>query len=196
MIASGKLYFFRNTKSTKMRIIVEGAKCVGKSTLCNKLVSKFGGTIVHFPTNSETGKKAADMLRTCSTPEEYDRCQEVMEQDIDETLAGMSNDQNWILDRSFISNAVYRNTRFVELKSKYFDTLDNYMIIMMLASTEDILKWAEARVEKPITDVEKSKLATSADRFKAIADCLGCVPISGVDDIAELTPEKYVIIRK
>lgn len=178
-----------------MIIIVEGAKCVGKSTLCNKLATKFGGTIIHFPTTSETGKRAANMLRDCSTTEEYDRCQEVMEQDIDETLAKLSDDQNWILDRSFISNAVYRRTNFVELKTKYFDNLDDYMVIVILASTENILKWVEARVEKPITDVEKSKLASSVDRFKTVADCFGCTPISGIDDIAELVPKKYVITR-
>jgi thymidylate kinase len=152
-----------------MFIIVEGPKYCGKSTLCTKLQQKFGGEIIHFPTNSKKGAMAMDMLRRPSlTPEEYVRCQDLMSEDIDETLASLDESKMWILDRSFISNAVYRDGEHIIIPDKYLDIIDRSEIIIMDTEWDVIVERIELRTEKKMTAIEQSKLKRSYDRFKSL----------------------------
>jgi len=162
-----------------MFIIIEGPKCCGKTTLCNRLAKEYGGEIIHFPTNSPTGKLAFEMLASG----DYNTCQELMEKDIDETLSGLDPNKLWILDRSFISNAVYRNTEHLIIKDKYIDILDQSMLVILLASTSNLNEWIKLRVEKPLNSTELNKLNWSNDRFHKISEMLGCVELPRVEEI-------------
>jgi thymidylate kinase len=162
-----------------MFIIVEGPKCCGKTTLCNRLAREYGGKIIHFPTDSPTGKLALEMLADGN----YNLCQELMEKDIDETLMSLDPTKLWILDRSFISNTVYRNTEHLVIKDKYVDILDNSMLIVLLASTDNLNEWIKLRVEKPLNSTEIAKLEWSNERFHRIAEMLGCVELDRVEGI-------------
>ncbi len=164
-----------------MFVIIEGPKCCGKTTLCNKLHAKYGGTIVHFPTNSDKGKLATLMLQRKLNPEQYAECQQLMEEDIDDTLKSLDKDKLWILDRSFISNAVYRDGQHIIIKDKYLPILDECMLVIILAHTKDIYKWIQIRKEKPLTEIEYSKLEWSNDRFHRIVEMLGCVKLNDRD---------------
>ena len=155
-----------------MFIIVEGPKCVGKTTLCNTLSKKFNMPIIHFPTNSKLGKRAYEMM---SIPGKYNEAQELMEQDIDNTLSQI--EENCILDRSFISNAIYRNDEHIIIKDKYMKILEKSMLIVLLASTENIYKWIKLRTDKPLTQVEQSKIEWSNERFHKLSDILECKPL-------------------
>lgn len=166
-----------------MIIIVEGSKYSGKTTLCNSIQQIFGGQIIHFPTCS----KITNMLAKKLTPEEYIQVQDLMEQDIDQTLAGLDPDQIYILDRSFISNAVYRPSEHIIIKSKYEKILDECALIILLVDKKIINERIQIRLDKPMTEVEKSKLDYSIERFKKISELLGC------QELGEITPGKWKI---
>lgn len=178
-----------------MIIIVDGPKCCGKTNLCNKLAAKFGGKIVHFPTNSPTGSKAMTMLKSQPSSSEYDMCQDLMEQDIDSVIFQLDDSDLWILDRSFISNSVYRNTERITIKQKYQNILDKCLLIIILASDDNLLTWSGARKEKPLSDIEKTKLVWSGNRFRLVSKILGCEPISGSSCIINIHPGRTVITR-
>lgn len=179
-----------------MFVIVEGPKCCGKSTLCSRLQAKFGGTIIHFPTNSIKGQLAMNMLSRPLSPTEYNECQRLMEEDINETLDGLDKSQLWILDRSFISNAVYRQTEHVILKDKYLSIIDESMVIMMLATDETLLKWIAMRTEKPLTELEYAKLSWSNERFHKVAQALGCQFLSKEDEVKEIKVGTFYRAKK
>lgn len=162
-----------------MFVIIEGPKCCGKTTLCNRLAREYGGRIIHFPTDSPTGKLALETLANG----DYDECQELMEKDIDETLSTLDPTKLWILDRSFISNAVYRNTENLVIKDKYIDVLNKSMLVVLLASTDDLNEWIKLRVDKPLNATEYSKLDWSNNRFHRVAEMLGCVDLDRVEEI-------------
>jgi len=176
-----------------MFVIIEGPKCSGKTTMCAKLAERFGGTVIHFPTNSEYGSMALEMLRNCQTDDDYEKCQDMMELDIISTLADLDFGKLWILDRSFISNAVYRQTDKVRINPVFQSILDQSMVVVLTASTENLEKWSEARTEKPLNTIEKAKLEWSNERFQNFAKDF--IPIPGSSAITELTPKKYIVFR-
>lgn len=178
-----------------MFVIVEGPKCSGKSTLCVELQSKFGGTVIHFPTNGPKGKQAMIMLNNIKTPDDCKACQDMMEEDIDDTLASLDPNKLWILDRSFISNAVYRTGNIV-LKDKYSHILENCMLVIMLATDETLQNWIAKRVHKPLTDYEQQCLSQSNERFHSLAKNLGCELISKADVTKELKIGKFYREKK
>lgn len=156
-----------------MFIIVEGPKYSGKSTLCKKLQEQYGGEIIHFPTNGKKGEAAMEMLRRPSmTAEEYGRCQDLMSEDIDETLAGLDESKVWILDRSFISNAVYRDGEHIVIPEKYIDIMDRSKIIILDTPWDVIVERIELRTEKKMTAIEQSKLRRSYDRFERLRNSI------------------------
>jgi uridine kinase len=160
-----------------MFVIIEGAKFSGKSTLCAKLQAKFGGEIIHFPTNSELGKRA---LAALGTPE----CQSLMLLDIETTLDNLDPSKLWILDRSFISNSVY------SMKPIQRDRLDTSMIIILCPTNDKLDKRVKLRVNKPATDYELSQLHWSNGEFHHVAKLLECVKIT---EIHELVCGKYMM---
>lgn len=160
-----------------MFIIVEGPKCCGKTTLCNRLADAMHAEIIHFPTGSSLGKLAMKTLESG----DYNTAQDLMEKDIDQTLSSLDPNKLWILDRSFISNTVYRQTEHLILKDKYSEILDNSMLIILIASTENLESWIKLRVEKPLNQVEKDKLSWSNERFHKVAKLLGCVELKQID---------------
>jgi len=166
-----------------MFVIVEGPKCCGKTTLCNRLAREYNGEIIHFPTNSELGRQAFEMLGKCTTEDEYNLCQELMEMDIEQTLSCLDKSKLWILDRSFISNAIYRSSEHIIIKDKYMKILDNSMLVIMLASTDNLNEWIKLRTDKPLNQTEKVKLEWSNDRFHRVAEMLECVELARVNDI-------------
>lgn len=176
-----------------MFVIVEGPKCSGKTTMCAKLAARFGGAVIHFPTNSEYGSLALGMLQNCQTDDDYEKCQDMMELDISTTLANLDPGKLWILDRSFISNAVYRQTDEVQVNPKFQDVFDQSMVVVLVASTENLEKWSEARTEKPLNAIEKAKLEWSNERFQNFAKDF--IPIPGSSAITELVPKKYIVFR-
>lgn len=175
-----------------MFVIVEGPKCCGKTTLCNRLAREYNGEIIHFPTNSDLGQKALEMLKKPLTPNEYEECQNLMEQDIYDTITQLDETKLWILDRSFISNAVYRSCEHLIIKDKFMKFLDKSMLIILLASEENIHEWIKIRSDKPLTQVEYSKLNWSIQRFTQLASILECTIIPRVEYIRV---GKFVVMR-
>ena len=153
-----------------MIIIVEGSKYSGKTTLCGKLKQLLGGEIIHFP----TCPKITGMLTRKLTEDEYIQVQDMMEVDIDRTLAGLDPNKTYILDRSFISNAVYRPGEHIIIKDKYKKILDECVLIILLTDKNIINQRIRERTEKIMTEIEESKLDYSIERFKKISDLLGC----------------------
>jgi thymidylate kinase len=176
-----------------MFIIVEGPKCCGKTTLCNRLAKEYGGEVIHFPTDSVTGRMAFDMLGKCSSEEEYNLCQNLMEQDIDETLSSLDSSKLWILDRSFISNAIYRSSDHIMIKDKYMKIIEKSMLIVLLASIDNLNEWIKLRTDKPLNHTEKIKLEWSNERFHRVAEMLECLELSEVN---EIKVGKWFIRRK
>lgn len=173
-----------------MIVIVEGCKYSGKSTLCNKLAAKFGGEIIHFPTTSEIGTKAMSMLSRKLTEKEYIQCQDLMQQDIDEKLATLDPEKLYILDRSFISNAVYRSS---SVDPKYENILNQAMVIILLPNPDVVEYRIETRTAKTMTEMEKIKLFTSMKQFALMSAKLGC---SEITEIKKIEPGKWYIINQ
>lgn len=165
-----------------MLIIVDGPKCCGKSTLCKTLQSRFGGKIIHFPTQSRLGQTAMKLLQI-----NYEMSQHLMEVDIDMTLAELDPDELWILDRSFISNAVYRGE---SIQNKYWDIMAKSMVIILISTTENLQKWSEMRSEKPLLDIEKQMLDISNIRFQELS-----ANYELIGEITEIRPGCYKKMR-
>lgn len=159
-----------------MIIIVEGSKYSGKTTLCNALHNIFGGEIIHFPTSPDI----TNMLSRKLTEDEYIQVQDMMEADIDRNLAGLDPDKTYILDRSFISNAVYRPGEHIIIKDKYKKILDSCILIILLTDKNTINQRIQERTNKTMTEIEESKLDYSIDRFKKISDSLGCQELDAI----------------
>lgn len=176
-----------------MLIIVEGPKCCGKTTLCNRLACRYGAEIIHFPTNSDIGKRAMELL---NIPDRYDECQDLMEQDIDQKLATLDSEKLYILDRSFISNAIYKSGENIILKDKYIDILKKSMLIILLASDENLYKWIKLRTEKPLNQTELSKLSWSNERFHRLASILECRNLGTKGSQIVLQPGYFVLHRE
>jgi len=147
-----------------MLIIVEGAKYSGKSTLCAQLAKQLGCKVIHFPTDSVVGKTAMTLLNSG----EYAEAQNMMRLDIDNTLAKLDPTQNWVLDRSFISNAIYRDGDIV-LYDRYLNILDESMLIILLCNDETLFTRMKMRTMKPSSEVEVARLTWSNARFKQLA---------------------------
>jgi thymidylate kinase len=149
-----------------MLVIVEGPKYSGKSTFCLEFQRRHGGEIIHFPTNSDKGQQAMRLLET-----DYDRAQDMMLEDINETISQLDPNKLYILDRSFISNAVYRNTEHVVIPEKYLSVIDDSMVVFMSVEWDEIVRRIELRQHKKMTVTEQSKLLWSYNRFKLVAEC-------------------------
>lgn len=152
-----------------MLIIVEGPKCSGKSTLCAKIQEEIGGTIIHFPTDPK-------LLLLLGRPE----CQDLMRQDIDQTISAIIDlDEIYILDRSFISNAVYRDD--LSILADYQDILAKSMVIILDYPDDVLIDRMNNRTEKPFTAFEREKLEWSNSQFKKVDKLLNCstYPIPG-----------------
>lgn len=184
-----------------MLIIIEGPKCCGKTTLCNRLACRYGAEIIHFPTNSDIGKRAMELL---NIPDRYDECQDLMEQDINQKLATLDSKRLYILDRSFISNSIYRSDpkpqlgrpSEIILKDKYIDILKKSMLIILLASDENLHKWIKLRTEKPLNQTELSKLSWSNERFHRLASILECRNLGTKGSQIVLQPGYFVLHRE
>lgn len=113
--------------------------------------------------------------------------QHLMEVDIDMTLAELDPDELWILDRSFISNAVYRGE---SIQNKYWDIMAKSMVIILISTTENLQKWSEMRSEKPLLDIEKQMLDISNIRFQELS-----ANYELIGEITEIRPGCYKKMR-
>jgi hypothetical protein len=116
-----------------------------------------------------------------------------MEQDIDETLSSLDSSKLWILDRSFISNAIYRSSDHIMIKDKYMKIIEKSMLIILLASIDNLNEWIKLRTDKPLNHTEKIKLEWSNERFHRVAEMLECLELSEVN---EIKVGKWFIRRK
>lgn len=145
-------------------IIVEGAKGTGKSTLCQKLHNELGWPIVHFPTDSKYGKLAMQNIGN-------DKCQEYMLEDIRQKIKKMvETGKNYILDRSFISNAVYsENNKIID---EFLPILKFSEVIILHEPIEILKKRLENRKGRPILEWEWQMLEKSNNNFLQLLDIL------------------------
>jgi thymidylate kinase len=127
-------------------VIVEGAKGSGKSTFCCQLANWYPGSlVVHFPRDgTETGDRARKAL-----VEGDAACQDYMLRDIDDFLnnldaicSGVSG--LVIMDRSFISNIVYRDGDMV--------VCDRFLDILEDARVMTVILWSDlAKLQERLT---------------------------------------------
>lgn len=174
-----------------MIYIIEGAKYTGKTTLCENLKNLYSGTIIHFPTNSEYGNIAKNMLNKNLSDEEYEKCQDYMLQDIEFVINNIDLSKTWIFDRSFISNYVYRkkNIDYAFFENKFSKFIQKAIIIILICDIETLIERIKIRA-KGITPLELSLLEYSNNKFIHLAE-----KASPIKNVCECVAGQYYYIK-